>query len=267
MGKQYMNKSSQLQTEINQYVENILLQDRINQARVLRQNIELQLTTFVNMLYTNNTIKQIIQKTPKYENSIKSACALVIYFPHCINKDTLYNFQSFEVGFKKLTLNKLPWDVKITTLFNMCNEFCDNMLPYTGANMIIDNIRLVKHITVEELYCTINDLTPLLQVVKLTDNTALIWCMSVSEAHKYANKINGKVLCENFNRNTFSEKDYLKCSFILTKTPIWQERYSWEQRKTEVCFYDVNTNRSIPLEEILKISIDMREITKNDVKQ
>ena len=267
MVNQYMNSSSHIQTKINQYVENMLIHERIHRANILQQQIQLQMVSFVNMLYTDNTIKLITSKNPKYKNSIKSACALITYFPHCINKDNLYDFQSFETKFNKLISNEQTWNIKFTKLVDICNDLCDSMLPYTGANMIIDNISLVKNITVEELYCTINDLTPVLQVVKLTDNTALIWCLSVSEAYKYANKINGKILCDNFIKNTYTEKDYLKCSFILTKIDIWKEIYSYELRKSEICFYDVNTNSSIPLIEIIKISSQMREMTKNDIRE
>jgi hypothetical protein len=247
------------------YLENIMLTSRIERANSLRKNLQKVLSNIVSLLYTNPIIKNIILTNKKYENNIKCACSLITHFSKCINHTTLYNFNSFETRFNALMSIKLPWDLKIKKIVNLCNKFSDTMLPYTGANMIIDNMSLIDNVTDEEVYCTINDLTPVMQVFKLTVNTVLIWCFSVSEAHKYAGKINGKILCTKFQHNvTYSEKYYLKCSFILTKVSIWKNRYSWNLKKNETCFYDINNDAYISLEDIMKFSAEMRKVTKND---
>jgi hypothetical protein len=265
MTGQCMSFTTLSQTNMNAYLENIMLTNRIERANSLRKNLQNILSDIVSVLYTNPIIRNITHSNKKYENNIKCACSLITNFSKCINHTTLYNFTSFEPRFNTLMSIKLPWNLKIKKIVNLCNKFSDTMLPYTGANMIIDNMSLIDNVTDEEIYCTINDLTPVMQVFKLSNNTALIWCFSVSEALKYASKINGKILCTKFQPNvTYSKKYYLKCSFILTKISIWKNIYSWNSKKNETCFYDIHNNAYISVEDIMKFSAEMRNFTKND---
>ena len=106
--------------------------------------------------YHSGKVIKVIKQFPEHYNNIVCAHSLMKLFPNVINKDNYININSISTRLRVLSSMKTSWKHKVKCLSAISSDYMSYILPYTGINMIIDNIPYLKMETID-IYNLIND--------------------------------------------------------------------------------------------------------------
>ena len=126
-----------------------------------------------------------------------------------------------------------------------------DIIQDTGCNMLIRNVN-DKEITSEDMYHYINQFTPVVYSIKLSNNTFIVECLDNKAGKTLSNKMNQKMLTS----TTSLDISIITVNFINTRLQLSKEVFDWN-KKTKVSQYNNESlGNSMSYSSILEYSIE-----------
>ena len=236
-----------------------IAEERKRKAYVVLKSINKFYNDMVTNLHMNKKYTKQINKSQSNINHIIITNSILIYFPNLINNQTAELFISINsriTGFQK---KRKSWSKNLSILNKISRDFNTAILPYTGINLIVDNIPNYN-MTTMELYNVINDITPVVFSWFVSPQTAFICCLSNTAAKQLAIKMNNMVMCDSTTiSHSFKPEEYIKSFYIK---PIYINRsyvYDWNTKSQIICYSNNVANIIEPLNHIVEYSSMMKE--------
>jgi hypothetical protein len=221
-----------------------------NDIKQYYDNLQIQLKT-------NKRAKLALSKSSINTNQFQMISNLMVRFPMVVCKENLSSIYNL---FSKICIikNKISWKNKLISINELTTNLVNMILPYTGANLIIDNMPNIVQ-TQADIYDLINMITPVLTCCLITPKTALFTCYDSVFAQIISTKIDNKVIVyedEPLNPS-YSTDEYIKCKFITTKAPNIIPLFDWHTKSYVAALYNPNSsscNTYNPITDLLDYS-------------
>lgn len=192
-------------------------------------------------------------------NYITCMVNLINCFPHLLDERNAEDFINVERRMKGVVRCKQSNTYKLNILDSISKKLFYDILPFTGANLLITNIS-EPNLDEIDMYDTINDITPVVFSCMLSPKTALITCLDPEKAQFLAKRCNNCLLTTEDTdvEKAIASKSRIKCIYIASELASRTKVFNWTKRCDEHYYYNKALRYQVPLSFLVEYSNMMK---------
>lgn len=194
-------------------------------AGVLMKSIQDAFMEKYNQLIMTNVGDRAFRKKFHNMNKINLTHFILSNFSNYVNEKNKFNMVRYVNRFKN-SFVPTNWDTKVLMMCEICNELLDEIIHYTGINMLIEFPNDTPNISDIDVYNLVNEETPVVYSIEITPRFYCVMTLNNQKAQEVSSLYDGRYV------NVEEDEYYnVKCTYIQPIVDCRTRMFSWKENK------------------------------------